>query len=155
MTTLQDYMAIEALAIRAYGTSEGATKAWDTRGRGRLAKVTKKKPVTRTAASRTNLLKQYKSLGRQLEKVGAKLEDIKEVKSTAGKMMHFLKSIGEWIEPFTNLKDLVIAAGVTLWGVMHEVNAHAHGLHSVMLWVMTHIQPVVNHLNSAKASMGI
>jgi hypothetical protein len=151
MATLQDYMTLDTLVIRAYGTSEGAKKAWDTRGRGKAAVA--KKPVARTAKNRYKLIKQYKALGRQIEKIGAKLEDIHEVKSTAGKLMHFLRSLGDWIEPFVNLKDLVIAAGVALWGIMHEVNAHATAVHSVMSWAMAHITPVIQHIHNATASV--
>ncbi len=32
---LGDYLAANALAIQSAGTSEGASKGWDSRGRGR------------------------------------------------------------------------------------------------------------------------
>lgn len=38
MATVRDFMATDELAIQAYGTSEGADKGWDTRGRGRAKK---------------------------------------------------------------------------------------------------------------------
>ncbi|SRR6266566_3755429 len=33
---LQDYLAANELAIQSVGTSEGASKGWDSRGRGRM-----------------------------------------------------------------------------------------------------------------------
>lgn len=155
-------------SLDAYGTSEGAKKGWDSRGRGRTKKTPHPKSwwknqagyvaeVSPTAviAERKRLAARYKELGKILDKAGKKVEHIENVKSIGWKLMHFMKSIGDWVESFSSLKDTVMVASLAVWGVLHEANVHIAKMHAMFQWAYAHIAPVVHAATLAAVHSGL
>lgn len=145
--------------ILAYGTSEGASKGWDTRGRGRKAKPTSSNrariaapqghnlrilPVETLGDKHTmgkRLINDYKKLGDVIVAKHKKLEDIEAVKSTWAKMLHFLRSLGEWHDAWGNVRDLIresVEAIFIVGGLYHVPT-----IHKALLFAYHHVAPAV------------
>lgn len=164
--------------MQAYGTSEGVTRAWDARGRGRKAReqVMRHRLAALPDSEKLRILpadeakaavppvfvgmkkmeglppkqmrqewkEKYDKFGDKLMDMHKKLDNPDEVKSTAGKFMHFLKDIAEWHDAFGNLRDLLLEAGAALYiGIKAFPYAHA-GLLNTMVWAHAHIAPVAH-----------
>jgi hypothetical protein len=131
------------VAMQSAGTSEGAKKAWDTRGRGKKAKAKSKpdaKQIRKIAAT-------YVGLGTAIAALHEKLAHPEKIQSTAGKLLHLMKEVGAWVEAGTAL------AGIS--EVLHRVVSHV--ANSPMLldglsWAHQHLAPVITQLMS-QASM--
>lgn len=174
--------------IRAYGTSEGVRKAWDSRGRGRQAKPTSRnksriagpsglrilpveeqhQPFTKEwqqehgypteplspqkMSEGKRLVSDYKKLGDKILNVHKKFDNAEDVKSTWGRMLHFLKDVGDWHDAWTNVRDVVleIAAGVFL---LKNI-AHAETVHTGLQHAYHMLAPVMHHLSMVVSSSG-
>ena len=122
-------------------------KGWDTRGRGRNAKVVPPAPKSPpTQAELSKLRQMHDKLGREIDKIHETMDKHpEEVKSLTGKMVHFLKSVGEWHHGMKSVVDLVAEVGIAAYalkgavasamvspalpGIMH----HAYALASQLL----------------------
>lgn len=156
---LQAYSSFENFMYGA-GTSEGARKAWDTRGRGRkprnptLAKESGAVDLKKLQEERQKLVSRYEQLGARITRMEKKLASGDEVQNLAGKFLHFLKALGEWIEPYKNLKDLVLTAGLAVWGALHEAHVHAAKLQSLLSWAHSHVAVAVHAATLGSGSAG-
>lgn len=136
------HMKLNAAAVlRATGTSEGAKKAWDTRGRGKNAKAKTAKPSAKQVKQAIGL---YAALGTAIAGIHHKLEHPEEVKSVAGKFLHLLKSVGSWIEAGSALAGVHSAINA----VMHSAAA-SHVLVNSLMWAHQQLLPVMGHIASS------
>lgn len=134
--------------MKAYGTSEGARKAWDTRGRGRKAAAAK--PTPKQAEQAKTL---YEALGNVITRAHKKLdmgEHMKDADTVAKKTFHLMKTVGSWLE-----------AGSAIAG-MHEL-IHRAVQHSsqvgpefwnTLAWAHQHLAPVIQHVVSLAGIAG-
>jgi len=163
--------------VMAEGTSEGAVKGWDTRGRGR--KVTEggtlqRYPFMKSWHYETNIGKmtkaqrfkyaeelkgEYLALSTRMQHASDKLEDPKKVKSDAGRWLHFWKRVAEWHDAYANtrdlakeLRDLAVSAYVVLEFGIHakSVPMIYHAIH----WGMVHALPAVANIHLWLGAMG-
>jgi hypothetical protein len=152
----QEWLYVQGLS--AYGTSEGAKKAWDTRGRGNNKAPLKKDVRKLVKGDAGQLVVRYKKFGKKIESLSLKLEKGEVVQSTAGKFLHFLKHVGEWIESFGNLKELAKVVADTAGVVFVAMNTYGHvaaRLHSALAWAYAQLAPVMHHvIQTASMSMG-
>lgn len=158
MQQVNEGLAIEwlrAQGIMAYGTSEGAKKGWDSRGRDRAQKAPAPRPGRMTHAQMVSehkkLVKQYKNLGERIDSYSKRMSESSDVKSTAVKFLHFLKKIGDWATSYHELLNVTSVAGVA---VMTAMNTHSHVLASVLGWAYAHVAVVMNSINAMVSSSG-
>lgn len=135
---------VKHMKIVAGGTSEGAKKAWDTRGRGKkaAAKSTTKstKPPTPKQAEQAKTL--YDALGAAIVMAHHKMEKIEHTKSITGKMLHLLKSVGGWLEAGSALAGI----HAVVHGALHSAIAHGPTVMNTLGWAHQHLAPVMQHI---------
>ena len=168
MVVLKDSLAVEHLNLYAYGTYEGAKKGWDARGRGRKAAKPKEGRLKRiekrlegdeggdvvvglTALRQQHarLSQAYQAIGKQIDGLERKLTHADEVRSVAGRFLHFVKGVGEWLESFHALsegirlaREVTATAALAVWAGMHEYHLHAAKLYAVLDWAHSHMSHI-------------
>lgn len=155
--------------LLAYGTSEGVTKAWDTRGRGKkwleesdlggrkIPPVPKKylpqKAMKMTPQNLRNMWKQYNDVGEKINKAARKLESPQETHGLFSGFLHMLRQLGEWHDAVHNVRDLILESSAAVWAISKLVDLHYSsamasltnihiGLHPIML----SLAPMLPHI---------
>lgn len=179
MSTIRDFLIREELALDGYrfplveeieaaGTSEGAQKGWDSRGRGRNKPQAKSKPHQATPTKLTkpskkiaawakagyDTLKNDDKIIEKLEKSDTSTNRAK-VKQIGLKTTWFAKRLGDLTQSFEGFRDMLeiihkvvetLVKAVVGVGGVHEIAVAVHHA-SVALG------PVVHHLITTAGSM--
>jgi hypothetical protein len=153
---------ITALSLEAYGTSEGVQKAWDTRGRGKkqVPPIPKKFAMRKTITPKQRavigdgLAKNYRKLGLTLDKMNDKLGKHEEVRSVFGKMMHFLRHLGEWHQGWREVRDFIMELMFGLWTAQHVLASNGPAIVHAITHVFTTIAPIVHMASTGLMAQG-
>lgn len=148
---LESFLQVRELS--AAGTSEGAQKGWDTRGRGKKPQQTTTKPVTTqptkapTKAIADKMAKIYHDVEEDKNTI-QKIHEAAGIKQIVGKHLWFAKRVGDYAQSGYGTAQLVKdAVGMLSAIVLAAQTTAAHAVHAIG-WVHQHLGPLFHHITS-------